>query len=50
MKVCRYDEGNTVEFMCPYHGWSYATDGALVGVPFLQGCLRRPARPQSGGG
>src|SRR5262249_11172221 len=33
MKVCRYDEGNTVEFMCPYHGWSYATDGALVGVP-----------------
>ena len=34
MKVCRYDEGNTVEFMCPYHGWSYATDGALVGVPF----------------
>src|SRR5206468_466001 len=34
MKVCRYDEGNTVEFQCPYHGWSYATDGALVGVPF----------------
>jgi phenylpropionate dioxygenase-like ring-hydroxylating dioxygenase large terminal subunit len=36
MKVCRYDEGNTVEFTCPYHGWSYATDGALVGVPFLK--------------
>ena len=36
MKVCRYDEGNTVEFMCPYHGWSYGTDGALVGVPFLK--------------
>ena len=36
MKVCRYDEGNTVEFMCPYHGWSYATDGALVGVPFAK--------------
>jgi phenylpropionate dioxygenase-like ring-hydroxylating dioxygenase large terminal subunit len=33
MKVCRYDQGNTVEFLCPYHGWSYATDGALVGVP-----------------
>src|SRR5882672_8500091 len=33
MKVCRYDQGNTVEFQCPYHGWSYATDGALVGVP-----------------
>src|SRR5437667_8027871 len=34
MKVCRYDEGNTLELMCPYHGWTYATDGALVGVPF----------------
>jgi nitrite reductase/ring-hydroxylating ferredoxin subunit len=33
MKVCRYDEGHTVEFLCPYHGWSYGTDGALVGVP-----------------
>jgi phenylpropionate dioxygenase-like ring-hydroxylating dioxygenase large terminal subunit len=36
MKVCRYDEGKTVEFMCPYHGWSYTTDGALVGVPFAR--------------
>jgi len=34
MKVCRYDEGNTPVFTCPYHGWSYATDGKLVGVPF----------------
>src|SRR5262245_47118369 len=36
MKVCRYDEGNTVEFPCPYHGWSYATDGRLVGVPYFR--------------
>jgi phenylpropionate dioxygenase-like ring-hydroxylating dioxygenase large terminal subunit len=33
MKVCRYDEGNTPLFSCPYHNWSYATDGRLVGVP-----------------
>ena len=33
MKVCRYDEGNTPVFTCPYHGWSYGTDGRLVGVP-----------------
>src|SRR5947207_15392379 len=36
MKVCRYDEGNTAVFTCPYHGWSYGTDGRLVGVPFLR--------------
>ena len=36
MKVCRYDEGNTPVFTCPYHGWSYATDGKLVGVPFYK--------------
>ena len=33
MKVCRYDQGNTPLFTCPYHNWSYATDGSLVGVP-----------------
>ena len=33
MKVCRYDEGNTPLFTCPYHAWSYSTDGKLVGVP-----------------
>jgi phenylpropionate dioxygenase-like ring-hydroxylating dioxygenase large terminal subunit len=34
MKVCRYDEGNAAVFTCPYHGWSYAPDGRLVGVPY----------------
>ena len=33
MKVCRYDEGNTPLFTCPYHAWSYSLDGKLVGVP-----------------
>src|SRR5262249_11758864 len=36
MKVCRYAEGTTVESQFPYRGWSYATDGALVGVPFAK--------------
>ena len=33
MKVCRYDDGNALLFTCPFHGWSYDTDGRLVGVP-----------------
>src|SRR5438045_2613614 len=33
MTVCRYDEGSTPVFTYPYHGWSYGTDGKLVGVP-----------------
>ena len=40
MKVCRYDEGNTAVFSCPYHGWSYATDGNLVGVPYFKQAYR----------
>src|SRR6266852_4639230 len=36
MKVCRYDDGNTPIFTCPYHGWSYATDGKLAGVPLVK--------------
>lgn len=31
--VCRADEGNTKNFMCTYHGWTYDLSGELVGVP-----------------
>jgi phenylpropionate dioxygenase-like ring-hydroxylating dioxygenase large terminal subunit len=31
--VCRADQGNTRSFVCPYHGWTYDTSGALVHVP-----------------
>jgi len=34
MKVCRYDDGNALVFTCPFHGWSYDTDGRLVGLAF----------------
>jgi phenylpropionate dioxygenase-like ring-hydroxylating dioxygenase large terminal subunit len=33
MKVSRYDEVKTMEFYCPFHGWSYSIDGSLVSTP-----------------
>lgn len=36
MKVCRYDDGNTLLLTCPFHGWSWDTDGRLVGVPHFE--------------
>ena len=31
-RICRSDQGNAPSFMCTYHGWTFATDGKLVGV------------------
>jgi phenylpropionate dioxygenase-like ring-hydroxylating dioxygenase large terminal subunit len=33
MGVCRKELGNTRNFTCPYHGWTYDATGRLVGVP-----------------
>ena len=43
--VCRHHaaavvteaEGNAQILRCPYHGWSYGTDGSLKGAPEFQG-------------
>lgn len=33
MPVCRYDKGNAKRFTCAYHGWTFANNGDLSGVP-----------------
>ncbi|HEX2567166.1 MAG TPA: aromatic ring-hydroxylating dioxygenase subunit alpha [Burkholderiales bacterium] len=54
--VCAEGRGNTDRFVCPYHGWSYDTEGTLRAVPFSSGYakdklqelgLRRVARVAS---
>jgi len=35
--VCHLERGHAQQFVCPYHGWSFATDGALRYVPLAQG-------------
>ncbi len=35
--VCESRKGSAASFVCPYHGWSFAQDGSLRGVPFPGG-------------
>jgi phenylpropionate dioxygenase-like ring-hydroxylating dioxygenase large terminal subunit len=41
--VCRHrampvaqGKGNTGRFICPYHAWTYALDGRLIGAPHME--------------
>ena len=37
VEFCRKARGNTAEFVCPYHQWSFDLRGNLQGVPFRRG-------------
>lgn len=46
--VCRSDSGNTSHFRCPYHGWTYATDGKLVGAPLWKNAFGGMSKEDNG--
>jgi fatty-acyl-CoA synthase len=35
--VCDAPRGNSSAFRCPYHGWTFANSGKLLGYPFSSG-------------
>ncbi len=35
--VCDAPQGNSSAFRCPYHGWTFANTGKLLGYPFSSG-------------
>lgn len=45
-EFCRHGQGNTTEFVCPYHQWSYDLKGNLQGVPFKRGVNKQGGMPK----
>ena len=44
-EFCRDLRGQTKEFVCPYHQWSYDLKGNLAGIPFRRGVNGKGGMP-----
>ncbi len=45
VEFCRSYRGNTKQFICPYHNWTYDLRGKLVAVPFRRGLKSKGGMP-----
>lgn len=48
VQICRSDSGNTSHFRCPYHGWTFGTDGKLVGAPLWKNAFAGMSKEENG--
>ena len=48
--VCDAPKGNSSAFRCPYHGWTFANTGQLLGYPFNSGYGGREKKKELGMG
>jgi len=48
VQVCRADSGNTSHFRCPYHGWTFGSDGKLVGAPLWRNAFGGMSKEDNG--
>jgi Rieske 2Fe-2S family protein len=44
-RMCTVPEGNLERIQCPYHGWTYALDGRLLGAPHMDADFSREDFP-----
>ncbi|KAA9162612.1 Rieske 2Fe-2S domain-containing protein [Amycolatopsis acidicola] len=47
-QLCEAARGNSRALRCQYHGWTFGTDGALLGYPFRQGYDGAAAKAELG--